>query len=272
MIRSVDENCKAYTDESPTTFSVPAFFGTLGVWVIIFFCVFKGVSSSSYIVWVTVPLPILFVIIMIINGSTLDGASDGINQYFTGSGKSTELSEQWSDAAGQIFLGLSVCLGIMTSYGSYQPKNGPIIRNALVISIGNCFFSFVAGFAVWSVVGYLDKLGKLSKDGTSSISLAFITYPTAIDSMAAPNLWAIILGLTLFTLGIDSSFSAIEATSTVICDTEWGKKVPRMFVAFVLCTFGFCCSIPFCFNFGFTLFDVVDHYLCAYLLLTIGIL
>ena len=159
---------------------------------------------------------------MIINGAQLDGSRDGINSYFTGSGKETKLSEQWSDAAGQIFLGLSVCLGIMTSYGSYQPKNSPIIRNSVIISVGNCFFSFIAGFAVWSVVGYMAKIGKLSSNGTSSIGLAFITYPTAIDTMAAPNLWAIILGLTLFTLGIDSSFSAIEATSTVICDTKWG--------------------------------------------------
>ena len=69
MIRSVDENCNPYTDEAPTTFSTYAFFGTLGVWIVIFFCIFRGVSSSSYIVWVTVPLPCLFVLIMIINGA-----------------------------------------------------------------------------------------------------------------------------------------------------------------------------------------------------------
>merc|ERR1719317_177106 len=47
---------------------------------------------------------------------------------------------------------------------------------------------------------------------------------------------------------------------------------PRMFIAFVLCVLGFIGSFPFCFNWGFILFDVVDHYLCAYLLLLIGIL
>jgi len=90
--------------------------------------------------------------------------------------------------------------------------------------------------------------------------------------MSGSNFWAFLLGTTLFMLGIDSSFSAIEATSTVICDTAWGGVVPRMFVAFVLCVFGFMGSVPFCTNWGFTLFDVVDHYLCAYLLLMIGVL
>jgi len=106
----------------------------------------------------------------------------------------------------------------------------------------------------------------------AGVGLAFVSYPTAIDTMAGSNFWAFILGFTLFLLGIDSSFSAIEATSTVICDTSYAGKAPRMFVAFVLCVIGFLGSIPFCCNWGFVLFDVVDHYLCAYLLLLIGIL
>jgi len=45
-----------------------------------------------------------------------------------------------------------------------------------------------------------------------------------------------------------------------------------MFVAFLLCVFGFFFSIPFCTNWGFVLFDTIDHYLCVYLLLLVGIL
>ena len=104
------------------------------------------------------------------------------------------------------------------------------------------------------------------------MGLAFIAYPSAIDTMDAPNFWAVLFGLTLYMLGIDSAFSMVEATSTVICDTPSGKKIPRMFVAFILCIFGFVCSIPFCTNWGFILFDTIDHYLCVYLLLLVGIL
>jgi len=160
----------------------------------------------------------------------------------------------------------------MTSYGSYNDIKKPIILDSFIISCCNCGFSFIAGFAVWAIVGYLEKQGTLKDTKTSSVGLAFITYPTAIDLMAGSNWWAFLLGSTLFMLGIDSSFSAIEATSTVICDTAWGGAIPRMFVAFILCVIGFIGSVPFCTNWGFTLFDVVDHYLCAYLLLMIGIL
>merc|ERR1719357_1770150 len=142
----------------------------------------------------------------------------------------------------------------MTSYGSYNDIKKPIIADSVIISVSNCTFSFISGFAVWLVVGYLENLGKLDQDQVAGASLAFITYPTAIDTMSNPNVWAVILGLTLFMLGIDSSFSAIEATSTVICDTAWKGKAPRMFIAFVLCLVGLIGSFPFCFNWGFFIF------------------
>lgn len=77
--------------------------------------------------------------------------------------------------------------------------------------------------------------------------------------------------MTLFLLGIDSAFSMVEATSTVITDLHTLKRVPRSFIAFVICFAGFLFSIPFCTNWGFILFDVIDHYLCTYLLFLVGI-
>ena len=269
-----EDGCSKWTEAEPTLFSGYALLATFATWIVIFLCIFKGVSSSSYIVWLTVPLPVLFVFIMIIKGSTLPGAGDGLVRYFSGNTEkeATTLAERWSDAAGQIFLGLSVCLGVMTSYGSYNDPKKPIIMDSVIISVSNCSFSFIAGFAVWTTVGYLESKGMLNKSNISGVGLAFITYPTAIDEMQWSNLWAILLGLTLFMLGIDSSFSAIEATATVICDTAWAGKAPRMLVAFILCLIGFLGSLPFCCNWGFILFDVVDHYMCSYLLLLIGIL
>ena len=64
----------------------------------------------------------------------------------------------------------------MTSYGSYNPVNKPVILDSVVISISNCGFSFIAGFAVWTVVGYLAKLGQLDESKTAGIGLAFFTY------------------------------------------------------------------------------------------------
>jgi hypothetical protein len=44
------------------------------VWFCVFWCVFKGVKSSSYVVWITVPMPTIFIFIMVLNGLTLPNA------------------------------------------------------------------------------------------------------------------------------------------------------------------------------------------------------
>lgn len=162
-------------------------------------------------------------------------------------------------------------MGVMTSYASYNPRDKPIIKNAFVISIGNCSLSFFAGFAVFSVVGYLNGLGHPVAARTSSTGLAFIAYPAAIETLPGANFWSVLLSLTLFMLGIDSAFSFIEAASTVIYDTPSGKQTPRMLTALILCAFGALMSVIFCFNWGFTFFDVIDHYLAVYLMLLLGL-
>ena len=59
-----------------------------------------GVHSSSYIVWFTVPIPLVFLVVMIINNLTLDGAGDGIDKYLNGTPGQDIHSTIWADAVG----------------------------------------------------------------------------------------------------------------------------------------------------------------------------
>lgn len=268
--------CKAYADGDPSQFSWPAFGATLFVWVVMFIGVFKSVTGASKIVWCTVPVPLLFILIMVIyNNAALPGAQDGIKSYIFGDEevkKNIDPAAMWADACGQIFFSIGVCMGIMTSYGSYNDVKKPIIRDNLIIAITNSTVSFVSGFAVWAVIGYLRHIKSLAASSTMSVSLAFVAYPTAIETMPGANAWAVLLGLTLFLLGVDSAFSMVEAAATVINDTETYRATPRWKISLVLCISGFLISIPFCTNWGFVLFDSIDHYLSNYLLLLVGIL
>jgi len=239
------ENIAGYEgDESK--FSYRLMLALLVTWAVTYFCVFKGVKSSSYVVWITVPGPVIFIFIMVINGLCLPNADEGIRMYLRGEidGVVPSLSEKlsdgqmWADAAGQIFFSLGVCMGVMTSYASYNRRNKPIIRDVIAISFGNCLLSFYAGFAVFSIVGYLRWLGSPVAKKTSSSGLAFVAYPAAAETMPGSNFWTAILGLTLFLLGIDTAFSLVEAISTVVYDVAWGKKVPRKLTALIICCVG----------------------------------
>ena len=111
----------------------------------------------------------------------------------------------------------------MTSYSSFNPMEKPIIGDAFKIAFINSGISFFAGFAVFSVVGYLQGIGSPVAAKTASIGLAFIAYPAAIETLPGSNGWAFILAITLFTLGIDSAFSLLEAASTVMQDSPTFK-------------------------------------------------
>lgn len=160
----------------------------------------------------------------------------------------------------------------MVSYASYLPKDAPVIKNGVSVALINCSFSFFAGFSVFAVVGYLVGLESPVSDNYSSMGLAYIAFPAAIETMPAPNFWSLLFFLTLFTLGIDSAFAMVEGTIIVIQDSPIGKKVSKLVTAVVVCVVGAICTTIFCFNWGFALFDCVDHYLNVYTIMLMAIL
>jgi len=101
-------------DGDTSQFSIYAFFATFFVWLTIYMAVFKGVKSSSWIVWVTVPLPAVLILVMVFNGLQLDGHKEGVRQYLQGKPDDPYATEEdkdallkarqkvWGDAAGQI--------------------------------------------------------------------------------------------------------------------------------------------------------------------------
>jgi hypothetical protein len=79
-----------------STPQVEAMIATVFVWIAVFFCVWKGVKSSSYVVWVTVPMPVVFIFIMVLNGLTLDNADQGIRMYLKGEQVTINFTEDGS--------------------------------------------------------------------------------------------------------------------------------------------------------------------------------
>ena len=51
------------------------------VWILMFLCIFKGVNVVSKVVLWTVPLPWLMLVILMVRGLTLPGATQGLAYY-----------------------------------------------------------------------------------------------------------------------------------------------------------------------------------------------
>jgi len=283
--------------------------GLILTWIAIYFCVFKGVLSAGWVVKITMPLPVLLLMILMIRSVMLDGAGDGIDQYL--GNWDLDYVEQkatntiWADATGQVFFTLGVCMGVMTAYSSFNPRSQNIVVDEKFISLGDYTIAFMAGFTIYSILGNIvhtckditdasellkltvcDDMAacqKIIDDGTvgdackglygmAGFGLAFRVFPYGLSTMAGKKFWCAIFFLMLFTLGVDSAFSLVEASTTVVGDSQlakrmkWSKQGISMFVCILL----FLIGTLFTTDTGYGWLDIVDYYVNSFCLLLVG--
>jgi NSS family neurotransmitter:Na+ symporter len=236
-------------------------------WVILYRGVQKGVELANKIF-----MPLLFILtaILVFWSLSLDGAILGIKAYLTPDFSKITDPKVWIDAYSQIFFTLSLGFGIMIAYASYLPAKTNITRNALLTAFINSGFSIFAGFAVFSVLGFMAtaQAQPLSEVVSQSIGLAFVAYPKAVSLMPGGNLFGAIFFLSVVVAGISSSISIIEAFTSAMVD-KFG--VNRKTFVTVISILGFLGSIIFTTEAGLLWLDIVDHFLTHYGLVVVGI-
>lgn len=249
----------------------PVVVGLALTYLAVYFIICKGVHRVGKVVKWTVPLPVLVLVILIIRGVTLPGAGEGIKYYLTPDLNKLSEPATWLAAYGQIFFSLTIGFGVMIAYASYRPRESDVTNNAFITALGNCATSFIAGFAVFSVVGFLE--GRGDEVSSSGLSLAFVTYPTAVAQMGpvAGPLIGILFFLMLFALGIDSIFSLVEGVVAALRDRFPALNQERLTAGF--CVLGFAVSTVFFANrAGIMWVDCFDHWANDYGLAIVGLL
>jgi NSS family neurotransmitter:Na+ symporter len=251
--------------------SWPALIGLAITWACIYWIIKKGVLRVGKVVMITVPLPAILLILILIRGLTLPGAVEGLRYYLTPDFGALTNATTWLQAYAQVFFSLSLGFGILTAYASYLPRRSDIANNAFITSFADAGFAFFAGFAVFSVLGYLAQaqgvpIGNVVKGGPS---LAFVIYPTAMSLMPLAPVIAAMFFITLLTLGIDSAFSIVEGVVAGLRD-KWHITQERATLYF--CIFGFLGGFIFTTGAGYYWLDIVDRWMNDYGLVVIGLL
>lgn len=230
---------------------------TMLSWVLVFFSIFKGVSFTGKVVYFTMLFPLALIFALTIRAVTLSNAREGTLVYI-GSWSWDKLfgGQIWTDALIQIFFSISIGFGYYTAYASYNSAHANAVQDTLIIACSNSFIEVFAGFAAFAVLGHLGKAN--SELTISSFDLGFLTYPQALAKLPGSNVWAVLFFLTLFLLGVDSAFAMVEGLITVVLDTSWGKRPPRMAVVLVIVLTAAAISVMYCTAFGKHLMDGVD--------------
>lgn len=252
--------------------SLPIFLGLIAMWVCIFLILYKGVERIGKIVALTVPIPTILLIVLTIRGLTLPGAIDGISYYLTPDFSRLGDVNVWLAAYAQVFFSFSLAQGIMITYASFLKKKSDLTNNAFIVALADAGTAFLAGFAVFSVIGYLTVsqgigIGDLPMAGPG---LTFITYPTAISLLPfAAAIFGIFFFIALLTFGIDSAFSMIEPISAST-NEKW--KISKAKATAIMCTLGFIFSLIFATGGGVHLLEILDHFVTNFGLVSIGLL
>ncbi|KAM6092525.1 sodium- and chloride-dependent GABA transporter 2 isoform 4-T4 [Theristicus caerulescens] len=267
-------------------------------WIICYFCIWKGVKSTGKVVYFTATFPYLMLVVLLIRGVSLPGASQGILFYLypdlsrlgdpqkthqlsvcactlsslyikaalsmmacfppgpavpkapagavpllLGAGKlrrcqgpaeDPQLCRHpvWMDAGTQIFFSYAICLGCLTALGSYNKYHNNCYRDCVALCFLNSGTSFVAGFAIFSILGFMagEQGVPIAEVAESGPGLAFIAYPRAVVMLPFSPLWACFFFLMVVLLGLDSQFVCVESLVTALVDmypTIFRKKNRR---------------------------------------------
>uniref|UniRef100_A0A8D8A0X9 Transporter n=2 Tax=Culex pipiens TaxID=7175 RepID=A0A8D8A0X9_CULPI len=243
-------------------------------WICITAMLIKGIRSSGKASYFLAIFPYVILVILLGRACTLDGAADGILFFVTPEwGKLLE-PNVWFEAVSQCFFSLTIGLGAVIVFSSFNSFSSNIYRDAMIISWLDTFTSIISGIIVFGVVGNLAHVtGREVKDfqDLGGPSLTFITYPDAIAKMDfIPNFFAVMFFLMFVVLGLGSNMGVVQAIMTSIRDRYPQVQTWKAVLAIAIA--GFSCGLVYLTPAGLHVLGVVEYYGVTFASLTLVIL
>ncbi|XP_047437782.1 solute carrier family 6 member 11a isoform X1 [Mugil cephalus] len=237
-------------------------------WVLCYFCVWKGVKSTGKATYFTATFPFAMLLVLLIRGMTLPGALHGIKFFLYPNPAKLADPQVWMDAGTQIFYSYAICLGCLTTLGSYNKYNNNCYRDSFYLCLLNSGTSFVSGFAIFSILGYMSQQQgiDIATVAESGPGLVFIVYPQAVTLLPWPQVWSVCFFAMIILLGIDGQFAGLESIMTSLTDiypSHIRKGYRREFYLMLICILCYLFGLFLVSEAGAYILQIFDHYVCS---------
>ncbi|NP_001191659.1 putative neurotransmitter transporter [Aplysia californica] len=234
-----------------------------------------SVTEFWEVMYVTAPSPYVFMFILLIRGLTLEGASLGLEYYLNPDWSRLWDAQVWVDAGTQIFFSYSISLGTLTALGSYNKFHHNCFRDSIIFATVNSLTSILAGFVIFSVLGFMAHRQNLSvKDvAESGPGLAFIAYPEAVSQMPLAPAWSIVFFIMIILLGLDSQFVGVEGFITACVDLHpefLRRKYRKEIFTAIICVICFLIGLSMVTEGGMYVFQLFDYYSASRIVLLVA--
>ena len=156
----------------------------------------------------------------------------------------------WIDATTQAIY--STGITIWTTFGSYNGVGKSIVGDAVIMVAYDAIFSFFAGAAIFSVVGYLREQ-EFPMNDDSGLELVLIALPAAIsETTARPKLYTFMFFACIFIFAMDSIIGWVETVVTILYDFPACRVIRRPYFVFFICVISALSASMYTSNTGYT--------------------
>ncbi|XP_048190854.1 sodium- and chloride-dependent transporter XTRP3 [Perognathus longimembris pacificus] len=123
-------------------------------WLMVYLCILRGTESTGKVVYFTALMPYCVLVIYLIRGLTLHGATNGLVYMFTPRVEQLANPKTWINAATQIFFSLGLGFGSLIAFASYNDPSNNCQKHAIIVSLINSSTSIFASIVTFSIYGF----------------------------------------------------------------------------------------------------------------------
>lgn len=217
----------------------------------------RGIEKLSKVL---MPLLLVLVLVVIVRGVTLPGASEGLAYLFSWNPEAFSWQSLLS-AMGFTFFSLCIGCGCMLTYGSYLSRETNLIGGCAWITFLTTAASILGGLMIMPAV-FAFKL-----DPSAGPGLTFMTMPVVFSQLPMGQLFAIAFYACLAMAAITSSVSLLELVVAFLVDECKMRRISAsavsclaMLAAGSLCTLSFGPLADYKPIFNRNFFDLFDYF------------